>query len=62
MKKYKVRVTWANRPDLSSVVEVEDEKNPKDAVRAAFGMSGEFYFEQGGRGTMGHPTDAEIVE
>jgi hypothetical protein len=49
----KVRVFWEHT-DLTSIVEVDNELE-------VYGMSGEFWFEQGGHGDMGFPCDSEIV-
>lgn len=48
-----VRVFWEHT-DLTAIVEVDNESE-------VYGMSGEFWFEQGGHGDMGFPCDSEIV-
>lgn len=49
-----VRTFWEGYPDLSSLVVVESTKE-------AYGMCGEFFFEQGGHGNMPCPTEVEEV-
>lgn len=61
LRTYKIRLFWDRYPDLTSIVEVEA-TSEKEAYSIVFGMCGTFYFEQGGSGSMGFPTDAEILE
>ena len=51
MKTFRVR--WENT-ELTSIVEA-------DTIDEAYGMSGEFYFEQGSSGSMPCPVSVEEV-
>lgn len=64
----KIRVGWDERKDLTSIVNVMDGENNDveptidRAEEIAFGLCGEFTFEQGGRGLMGFPTVVQVVD
>lgn len=52
----KYRVTWDGRySGFSSIVEADSEA-------ACYGMSGEFFFEQGGHHDMPFPSDVELID
>ena len=56
----KVKVGW-DGTDRTSIVEIEDAASSNEAEITAFGMSGEFFFEDGGKGSMGFPQKAEAM-
>jgi hypothetical protein len=49
----KARISW-DGTDLTAIVEVENEAE-------AFGLCGDFFFEQGGHGKMGFPVDVQVI-
>jgi len=59
--KIKVKVMWTDRHDLTSTVEVEAE-TAEQAEKIAYGICGEFFFDQGGQGNMPCPSCVEAVK
>jgi hypothetical protein len=58
---YIVRVGW-DKTDRKSIIEIDDATTAEEAERIAYGLSGEFFFEDGGKGVMGHPQTAEVIK
>lgn len=61
IQNYTVKCSWENHPELTSTFDIEA-SSIKEAVKVAYGMCGDFYFDQGGHGDMPCPTTVEVGE